>query len=357
MNASTGKSAKISLLAWTASFAALIFVLFQAPAVAQQGTAGGGASKPQAGSDVQARVGRLEQQITDLQVAVGTLESLLKSKPGATLSQEPPQPAARTSGPADESELGSRVSALETQIGALTGQIEQMTQQLAALQARLSGGEAPPPPPGAAGRQGFVPPPDAESASAPVPADGNATAPASFGTTSVSRGDADASSGQDAGPEPLLPPGHDADQGAGAPDQPRKLTETNPSGVNADDLYEAGYGDLLQQNYAGAETAFKQLVASFPSDPLAAKAQYWLGETYYVRGQYKDAADAFLKGYKTYRTSDKAPDSLLKLGMSLAELGQKDAACATFDELGTRFPSAPDQIRDEAKNERRKAGC
>ena len=89
----------------------------------------------------------------------------------------------------------------------------------------------------------------------------------------------------------------------------------------------------MQKDYAGAEVAFKQVVASFPTDPLAANAQYWLGETYYVRGQYKNAADAFLKGYKKYKSGDKAPDTLLKLGMSLAELGQKDAACSTLDEL------------------------
>ena len=100
-----------------------------------------------------------------------------------------------------------------------------------------------------------------------------------------------------------------------------------PSG-DAQTLYQQGYGALLQKDYAGAEGAFRGLVRAYPDDPLAGNAQYWIGETYYVRGQYKNAADAFLKGYKKYKSSEKAPDTLLRLGMALAELGQKDAACS-----------------------------
>jgi TolA-binding protein len=58
-----------------------------------------------------------------------------------------------------------------------------------------------------------------------------------------------------------------------------------------------------------------------------------------------------------YKSGDKAPDTLIKLGMSLAELGQKDAACSTFDELKTKYPRAPEHIGEEAKAWRTKAGC
>src|SRR6185369_17950738 len=106
-----------------------------------------------------------------------------------------------------------------------------------------------------------------------------------------------------------------------------------------------------QKDYAGAEGAFRGLVRAYPDDPLAGNAQYWIGESYYRRGQYKNAADAFLKGYKKYKSGDKAPETLLKLGMSLAALGQKDAACSTFGELKTKFPKAPETVRDEVKAE------
>ena len=113
----------------------------------------------------------------------------------------------------------------------------------------------------------------------------------------------------------------------------------------------------MRRDYASAEISFRKVVSRFPNDELAGKAQYWLGETYYVRGQFKDAAEAFLKSYKQYRSGEKAPDSLLKLGMALAELGQKDAACSTFNEFGAKYPGADPQMQGEARAERRKIGC
>ena len=94
-----------------------------------------------------------------------------------------------------------------------------------------------------------------------------------------------------------------------------------------------------------------------PEDPLAGNAQYWLGEALYVRGQYRAAAGAFLKGYQTYAGARKAPESLLKLAMSLQRLGQKDAACSSFGELSTRFPNAPENVKTRAKSERQRIGC
>ena len=137
--------------------------------------------------------------------------------------------------------------------------------------------------------------------------------------------------------------------------QPASLASFPPA--DATTLYNQGYGDLLRRDYPAAETAFRRLIEAHPNDKLAGDAQYWLGESYYVRGQYKNAADAFLKGYKSYGMSPKAPDSLLRLGMSLAALGQKEAACSSFAELGTKFPSAPSHVREEAASERHKAGC
>ena len=124
-----------------------------------------------------------------------------------------------------------------------------------------------------------------------------------------------------------------------APGEPQRLAAV-PSGVDAASLYSQGYGQLLQRDYAGAEASFRALVQRFPADPLAGKAQYWLGESYYARGAFKDAADAFLASYRTYGSGEKAPDSLLKLAMALAALGEKDAACSTFAEFGAKYPSA-----------------
>lgn len=121
--------------------------------------------------------------------------------------------------------------------------------------------------------------------------------------------------------------------------------------------YDFGIGLLKQGQFPQARDAFKQFLVQHPKDPLAGNAQYWLGETYYAQGQYKDAADSFLKGYTTYSKSTKAPDSLLKLGMTLTQLKQKDAACATFGQLKEQFPNASPAIVARNKQERQKAGC
>lgn len=116
--------------------------------------------------------------------------------------------------------------------------------------------------------------------------------------------------------------------------------------------------DLLKRGqFPQARDSFKQFLQQHPKDTLAGNAQYWLGETYYVQGQYKDAADSFLKGYTTYSKSSKAPDSLLKLGMTLSALKQKDAACATFGQLKEQFPQASPAVVARNKQERQKAGC
>lgn len=116
--------------------------------------------------------------------------------------------------------------------------------------------------------------------------------------------------------------------------------------------------DLLKRGqFPQARDAFKQFLEQHPKDALAGNAQYWLGETYYVQGQYKDAADSFLKGYTTYSKSSKAPDSLLKLGMTLGALNQKDAACATFGQLKEQFPQASPSVVARNKQERQKLGC
>ncbi len=126
---------------------------------------------------------------------------------------------------------------------------------------------------------------------------------------------------------------------------------------NPKQLYETAYGYLMQRDYGAAQSAFEQFLNRYPKDSLAGNAQYWLGEAHFVRGEYKAAAGAFLKGYQNYSGNARAADSLLKLAMSLDRLGQKDAACTSFSELNTRFPDAPDNVKSRAQTERQRIGC
>ena len=84
---------------------------------------------------------------------------------------------------------------------------------------------------------------------------------------------------------------------------------------------------------------------------------YWLGESYYGQGEYRDAANAFLTVYKDYPNAKKVPDSLLKLASSLGELGETSTACATFDKLLAEFTNASNAVRERAITDRAKYGC
>ncbi|MBP7066357.1 tol-pal system protein YbgF [Ferrovibrio sp.] len=121
--------------------------------------------------------------------------------------------------------------------------------------------------------------------------------------------------------------------------------------------YDFAYKLLVQSEYAEAEAAFKEFIAAHGQDALAGNAQYWVGETYYVRGQYEPAAAAFLQGYQGYPKNAKAPDSLLKLGMSLTALKKTAEACAAFGQLAKEFPTSPPHVKDAMGRERAKAGC
>ena len=121
--------------------------------------------------------------------------------------------------------------------------------------------------------------------------------------------------------------------------------------------YERAYAFLQRRDLVAAESAFTEFLSRHSGDPLASNAYFWLGETHYQRGQFSDAAEAFARGYEAFPRGDKAIDSLLKLGMSLAQLGQQQNACLTFDELAAEFPNAPLAIQRRAQQERQRLAC
>lgn len=114
---------------------------------------------------------------------------------------------------------------------------------------------------------------------------------------------------------------------------------------------------LKQQDFSSAENALKAFLEKHPQDRLASNAQYWLGETHYVRKNYQDAAFAFAEGYKSYPESRKAPDSLLKLGMSLGRMKKWDEACTAFSRILSKYPKATDRLKARIDRERRRAKC
>lgn len=121
--------------------------------------------------------------------------------------------------------------------------------------------------------------------------------------------------------------------------------------------YTHAFGLLRQARYDEAEAALKAFLKANAGDPLAGNARYWLGETFYVRGDYVKAAEAFLEGYQKEPKGSKSADTLLKLGMSLSNLDKKREACAAFDKLGKEFADVPANIQRVVQRERQKNAC
>lgn len=126
---------------------------------------------------------------------------------------------------------------------------------------------------------------------------------------------------------------------------------------NAATLYDASFQALREQKYDRAEAGFKEFLKRFNTDTLAGNAQYWLGETYYVRGNYQEAAKAFAIGYQKYPKSSKAPDNLLKLGLSLSQNKKQKEACVTLQQLGIQYRNAAAVIKQRAEDEIKKLQC
>lgn len=121
--------------------------------------------------------------------------------------------------------------------------------------------------------------------------------------------------------------------------------------------YNNAFATLRENNYAQAETKFKQFIDTNGSNPFLGNAYYWLAETFYVRNKFEDAAVYFLKGYQEEENNNKKYDSLLKLGMSLARLEKKEEACTTFDKLKNESSQLSNTIKDKLESEKKQLKC
>lgn len=121
--------------------------------------------------------------------------------------------------------------------------------------------------------------------------------------------------------------------------------------------YDFAYDFLKKREWIEGRAALQAFLDKNPNDGLSDNASYWIGETYYINKQYKQAAKAFLEGYKRYPKADKAPDNLFKLGKSLAALGEADKACTTYAKLLEDYPNSLPRIIKLVKSEKKKLNC
>jgi tol-pal system protein YbgF len=271
---------------------------------------------------LQQRVQRLESDLSILQRQVYT------GGGGGSPSSAPRPPTSSGGGAVEPTVAASfevRISQLEDEMQSLTGRIEEIGHNTDLLKSQLDRLQ----------KDIDFRLTALEKGGAPAGAAGGASASANQQTAPAGQEEA-----------PPTPPGK-MSLGAG---------QVLPVG-NSQQQYDYARALLIQQDYAGAEKAFTAFVNTHPDDKLAGPAQYWLGETYYVRGNYDQSAKAFAEGYQRYPKSDKAPDTLLKLGMSLAQLKRTKDACVLYKELDVKYPSASASVKQAAQRERQRAGC
>jgi len=110
-------------------------------------------------------------------------------------------------------------------------------------------------------------------------------------------------------------------------------------------------------DYETAEFALKEFIDKNKDHDLAGNAQYWYGETFRIRQLYSDAATAYLDGYQNYPKSKKAPENLLKLGITMVQLGEKDEGCSMIEGIKKQYPKANKSVLQKAQYEQKKFKC
>ncbi len=132
---------------------------------------------------------------------------------------------------------------------------------------------------------------------------------------------------------------------------------TAPPSSSPRDALDLGMGYLQRRDYALAEETFRGFLTKYPSDRLAAEAQFGLGESLFQRQNYQEAANAFVALSKKYETSTKAPEALLRLGQSLAAMNERELACVALGDVGRKYPRAQPTVKQAIEREQKRARC
>lgn len=270
--------------------------------------------------DVLNRLERIQRELGDLQRHV--------YRGGTAPAAGPSADSVATKG------ISIRLTQFENEVRGLTGRIEELAHRIRGIGDRLAAVEKIAAEPRAAA-EGPPPGPGTEAA-------GGAPAPGKpEGTLGVIAGGG------------ASPGGAPAGGGAQTASAQRVLPDGSPT-----ERYRHALDLMLDKDdYAAAERALQEFIELHPGHRLAANAYYWLGETHFVRGNYRDAALTFGKGFPIHSRSSKAPDILFKLGVSLARLERRKEACTAFETLARRFPEAGTRLAGRIERERSLSKC
>ncbi len=255
----------------------------------------------------------------------------------------------------DAAEMLLRLDRLESENRRLNGQVEEMSFQLRRLEDQLKRAQA----------DADLRFRDLEQGRGGQPRAATPATPAPTTPTPGRRQDAfdpATSPGSPGAPRPLGPGtgGGDINAPLDVTRNPRAavapLPQTGPSGDPRVD-FEAARALFEQGSHAEAEGAFREFLRAHPKDRRVADATFFLGETYLGRTRYREAAEQYLNVTTKFSKSGRAPEAMLKLGISLRGLGAKSEACGTFEQLPAKYPNASAAIRAAVEREKVRAQC
>lgn len=353
------------------------------------------------GADSKALLDRIERLERDIRTLNQQIARQGSQTPGAAPAQGGTENAPVVVGAAPEGGDGGaarafvRLDALEREVRDLTGLTEGLSHRIDQLGvrldkllvdldyrlARLEGGQPgsfsaeargePPqvrtaPTPGSVSRIGAMPPVSSEGGTvskdgAYVPGQGENVG--TLGTVSKTKLDQiveGQEQGQEQGQAQTQEPAAPAPVQETVPQVAETEQAALPSALPAGTVreqYDYAWDLVRQARFVEAEEAFKAFIEAHPNDDLTGNARYWLAETYYVRKRYMDAAQAFFDAYKKAPEGNKAPDALLKLGMSMAGLEKTDEACTTFAKLRKEFTPLKANIEQALNREVQRLKC
>lgn len=307
----------------------------QAQDAAEKSKAKSNAASEAAGNQ-QSQADALDGQAIDLQIAIGTLESLA-AQPGQA-------------GPESQ-----QIQSLETRLQSIESQIKQLgakARNVGKPAQRSRTVQAPETPPVAP-----------ETAARPGTAGGGWTNEVHRG---AEQSETAAAPSYEIQPGAILPPidgsAPNAIAGGQQPGPGQQTAAVQPDATpvdpaNAKHDYEVAYSQMINRKYAEAQVGFANFMRLYPNSSLVPNALYWLGETHYQQRNFAEAAEAFDLVTRMYASSPKAADSQLKRALSYSALGKNDEACQALSVLGQKFQNAPGYVVDRAGNERRRLGC
>jgi tol-pal system protein YbgF len=140
--------------------------------------------------------------------------------------------------------------------------------------------------------------------------------------------------------------------------QENDKTKSDPASLSdPKDDYEAAVSTLQAGNFELAEKSFSKFLAKNGKTKYSPAATFYLGESFYLRNRYREAAEKYLDITTKYTQSGQAPDALLRLGQSLIAIGAKEQACASFNEIEIKYPTAPSRVKETAQRESKKIQC